>query len=290
MKTNKPSLQQLSPNTEATIHYKLFEGEEVNVFKFWHYHHELELLYINKGSGKQYIGSHMYYFKGGELILIGPRLPHYSFVEPILPNQKKVSIQLREGFPGVTMMMMPEMQPIRQLLERARFGVSFMGQTKTEVGKKLEELASAAPIDRIIQTFEILKILAQSEDYKVLNSGHYQIETTTQDNERIRNIFNFVRENFKRQIPLDEIAEESSMTPPSFARYFKKNTGKTFTQFVNEYRLVHASKLLAEKPTSITDICFESGFNNFSHFNKLFKDYTGQSPSDYRKEFKQIVG
>jgi AraC-like DNA-binding protein len=289
METNKPSLQQLSPNTEATIHYKVFEGEEVNVFKFWHYHRELELLYINKGSGKRYIGSHMYYFKGGELILIGPRLPHYSFVEPVLPNQKKVSIQLREGFPGVTLLMMPEMQPIRQLLERARFGVSFMGQTKTEVGKRLEELASAAPIDRVIQTFEMLKILAQSEEYEVLNSGRYQIEITTQDNERIRNIFNFVRENFKRQISLDEIAEESSMTPPSFARYFKKNTGKTFTQFVNEYRLVHASKLLAENPTSIADICFESGFNNFSHFNKLFKDYTGQSPSDYRKEFKQIV-
>lgn len=289
MEINKPSLQQLSPNSEATIHYKSFMDEEVNVFKFWHYHRELELLYINKGSGKRYIGSHISYFKGGELILIGPMLPHYSFVDPVLPNQKKVSIQLREGFPGVTILMMPEMQPIRQLLERARLGVSFFGQTKIEVGKKLEELEDASPIDRVIMTFEILKLLAQSEDYKVLNSEGYQIEIAPQDNERLRNIFNFVRENFKRQISLDEIANESSMTPPSFARYFKKNTGKTFTQFVNEYRLVHASKLLAEKPTSITDICFESGFNNFSHFNKLFKDYTGQSPSDYRKEFRQIV-
>lgn len=290
MEINKPSLQQLSPNTEATIHYKSFEVEEVNVFKFWHYHRELELLYINKGSGKRYIGSHISYFKGGELILIGPMLPHYSYVDPVLPNQKKVSVQLREGFPGVTLLMMPEMQPIRQLLERAKLGVSFFGQTKTEIGKKLEELSDASPIDRVILTFEILKLLAQSEEYKVLNSEGYKIEIAPQDNERIRNIFNFVRENFTRQISLDEIAEETSMTPPSFARYFKKNTGKTFTQFVNEYRLVHASKLLSEKPTSITDICFESGFNNFSHFNKLFKDYTGQSPSDYRREFKQIVG
>jgi len=289
METNKPSLQQLSPNTEATIHFKSFDSEEVNVFKFWHYHREVELLYINKGSGKRYIGSHISYFKGGELILIGPMLPHYSYVDPVLPGQRKVSVQLREGFPGVTILMMPEMQPIRQLLERARLGVSFTGQIKNEVGKMLEDLADAAPIDRVIQTFEILKVLAQTDEYKVLNSEGYQIEIAPQDNERIRNIFNFVRENFTRQISLDEIAEESSMTPPSFARYFKKNTGKTFTQFVNEYRLVHASKLLAEKPTSITDICYESGFNNFSHFNKLFKEYTGQSPSEYRKEFKQIL-
>lgn len=289
METSKPSLQQLSPNSDATIHYKSFEGEDVNVFKFWHYHRELEILYINKGSGKRYIGSHISYFKGGELILIGQMLPHYSFVDPVLPDQKKVSIQLREGFPGVTILMMPEMQPVRQLLERARMGVSFFGQTKIKVGKKLEKLADKSPVDRVIKTFEILIDLAQSDEYKVLNSHGYQMEIAPQDNERMRNIFNFVREHFKRQISLDEIADEANMTPPSFARYFKKNTGKTFTQFVNEYRLVHASKMLAEKPTSITDICFESGFNNFSHFNKLFKEYTGQSPSDYRKEFKQIV-
>ena len=150
-------------------------------------------------------------------------------------------------------------------------------------------MESLSPIDRVIQTFNILKELAQTEEYKVLNSEAYQIEIAPQDNERMRNIFNFVREQFKRQISLDEISEKSNMTPPSFARYFKKNTGKTFTQFVNEYRLVHASKLLAEKPTSITDICFESGFNNFSHFNKLFKEYTGKSPTEYRKEFRQIV-
>lgn len=289
MNAIKPSLQQLSPNTEATIFYKSFENEEVNVFKFWHYHREVEILYINKGSGKRYIGSHISYFNNGELILIGGMLPHYSFVDPVLPDQKKVSIQMREGFPGLNLLVMPEMQPVRLLLQRARFGVSFSGQTKKKVGKKLEKLVDASPVDRLIKVLGILIDLAYSTEYKVLNSEGYQIEITPQDNERLRHIFNFVREHFKRQITLDEIAEKSSLTPPSFARYFKKNTGKTFTQFVNEYRLVHAIKLLAEKPSSITDICFESGFNNFSHFNKLFKEYTGKSPSEYRKDLKQIV-
>lgn len=289
MDKKKPSLQQLSPNTEATVFYKSFENEEVNVFKFWHYHREVEILYINKGSGKRYIGSHINYFKDGELILIGGMLPHYSFVDPVLPEQKKVSVQMREGFPGLNLLMMPEMQPVRLLLQRARLGVSFSGETKKMVGKKLEEMAGASPVDRLIKVLGILIDLAYSADYKVLNSEGYQIEITPQDNERLRTVFNFVREHFKRQITLDEIAEKSSLTPPSFARYFKKNTGKTFTQFVNEYRLVHAIKLLAEEPISITDICYECGFNNFSHFNKLFKEYTGKSPSEYRKDLKQIV-
>lgn len=289
MDPNKPSLQQLSPGTDATIFYNSFEKEELNVFKFWHYHREVEILYINRGSGKRYIGSHITYFNKGELILIGSMLPHYSFVDPVIPGQKKVSVQMREGFPGVNLLMMPEMHAIRMLLQRARLGVSFFGKTKEKVGRKLEKLADSSPIDKLVKVFDILKDLALSSEYKVLNSEGFQIEITPQDNERLRDIFNFVRQHFKRQITLDEVAEKSNLTPPSFARYFKKNTGKTFTQFVNEYRLVHASKLLAEQPSSITDICYDSGFNNFSHFNKLFKEYTGKSPSEYRKDLTQIV-
>jgi AraC-like DNA-binding protein len=290
METNKPSLEHLGPTTEATIFYNAFEGEELNQYKFWHYHREVEIIYINKGSGKRYIGSHMSYFKEGELILIGAMLPHYCFIDPVKPGQKKISLQMREGFPGVTMLMMPEMQPVRQLLERARLGVSFFGTTKTKVGKKLEKMEDLSPIDKVMETFDVLKLLALSDEYRTLNPEGFRFEITTQDNERLRNIFNYIREHFKRQISLEEMAVEANMTPPAFARYFKKNTGKTFTQFVNEYRLVHASKLLAEKPTSITDICFESGFNNFSHFSKLFREYSGKSPSEYRKEFRQIVG
>ena len=85
------------------------------------------------------------------------------------------------------------------------------------------------------------------------------------------------------------MADMVSMTVPSFCRYFKKITNKTFTQFVNEYRLVHASKLLAEQPMSITEVCYESGFNNFSHFNKLFKAFTGQNPSEYRNQLKAVL-
>ena len=88
---------------------------------------------------------------------------------------------------------------------------------------------------------------------------------------------------------MEEIAGKASMTVPAFCRYFKKATGKTFTKLVNEYRVVHATKLLSESPSSITDICYECGFNNFSHFNKSFKEFTGKSASKYRSEMKRMV-
>ncbi|WP_316832875.1 helix-turn-helix domain-containing protein [Pedobacter aquatilis] len=101
--------------------------------------------------------------------------------------------------------------------------------------------------------------------------------------------FDNAKDHFLEEISLEHVAEMASMTVPSFCRYFKKITKKTFTRFVNEYRIVHASKLLAEKPISIANICFESGFNNFSHFNKLFKEFTGKSASQYRQELKAVI-
>ena len=110
-----------------------------------------------------------------------------------------------------------------------------------------------------------------------------------QDSSKLDSIYQHINENFKEHISLDEISEVAAMTVPAFCRYFKKVTGKTFTKLVNEYRVVHATKLLSESQVSITEIAFECGFNNFSHFNKLFKEITGKSASKYRGEMKKII-
>ena len=157
------------------------------------------------------------------------------------------------------------------------------------MGDKIEQLYWDNDFDRVVNLLLILGQLAESQEYSILNAEGYALEIETQDNTRIESIYNFVRNNYKRHLALEEIADEVSMTVPSFCRYFKKISGKTFTRFVNEYRLVHASKLLAQMPTSITEICFESGFSNFSHFNKLFKNFTGKSPSAYRNDVKKIL-
>jgi transcriptional regulator GlxA family with amidase domain len=131
--------------------------------------------------------------------------------------------------------------------------------------------------------------LALTDDYTLLNADGFAFETEAQDSGKIDIIFKYVNKNFQNHITLDEIADEVSMTVPAFCRYFKKATGKTFTQLVNEYRVVHATKLLLESQMSITDICFECGFNNFSHFNKTFNEITGKSASNYRKEIKLMI-
>ncbi|WP_299440687.1 AraC family transcriptional regulator [uncultured Aquimarina sp.] len=288
-KSIKPSLEKIVPEFGSSFYYENFSQEKMNKAPIWHYHPEIEIVYVNGGTGKRQIGSHMSYYRNGALILIGSNLPHRGFTDSLTLNKSETIIQMLPEFLGNSFFNIPEMSGINQLLEQAKKGIVFHGNTKRRIGARIEALAMLDPFDRLLGILQVFKEMQQTNDYSLLNAEGFIIETSLQDNNRINLIFNFVQEEFTRQIPLEEIADKVSMSVPGFCRYFKKNTGKTFIQFVNEYRLVHAAKLLHEKQTSITDICYESGFSNFSHFNKLFKQFSGKTPSTYRNELKYIV-
>ncbi|MDT0676849.1 AraC family transcriptional regulator [Autumnicola musiva] len=289
-KLSKPAFEKVEPAFGSSITYKTYnQNHQNNSNSFWHYHPEIELVYVNGGSGKRQIGSHLSYYRNGDLILIGPHLPHCGFTDGLTAYEAETVIQLKQDFLGKGFFETPEMKGIKSLIDRARKGIVFHGATKRTIGKKIEGLKGLNAYYRLLGLLDILKMLEEAENYTVLNAHGFLLEAELQDNDRINVVFNFVKQEYRRSIGLEEISAKVSMTVPAFCRYFKRITGKTFTQFVNEYRLVHAAKLLHEKQMSITDVCFESGFNNFSHFNKQFKKFTGKSPSSYRTELKYTV-
>jgi len=289
MKIAKPTFEKISPEFGSSLLVKVHNESEENQLPFWHFHPELELAFVNKGKGKRHIGSHLSYFNNSQLILIGSNLPHSGFTDRFATSGTETIVQFKDDFLGESFFDIPEMHSIKNLFSRAKKGLLFGVETKKILGEKIVQLNGTKEINRILSFLEILKVLAQTDDYVFLNADGYAFEVKPQDNLKIEVVFGFVRKNFQRPIPLEEIANEVSMTVPAFCRYYKKVTGKTFTQFVNEFRIVHATKLLAESHSSITDICFESGFNNFSHFNKLFKKFTDKSPLKYRNEMKQLL-
>ncbi|UZH55075.1 helix-turn-helix domain-containing protein [Salinimicrobium tongyeongense] len=286
----KPELEKIEPAFGSSILYRTYNKHHQNrKHTFWHYHPEIELVYVNKGAGKRQIGSHISYYRDGDLMLIGSNLPHCGFTDGLTGNENETVIQMKPDFLGGSFFELPETKNIKALFEKATMGIVYNGRSKKDIGGKMEALEDKPPFQRLLGLLEILHLMEKSTEYSVLNAKGFLLETELQDNHRINNIFNFVKEEFQRSIGLEEVAGKVSMTVPAFCRYFKKITGKTFTQFVNEYRLVHAAKLLHEKQVSITEVCFESGFNNFSHFNKQFKKFTGKSPSHYRNELKVVL-
>jgi AraC-like DNA-binding protein len=290
VKISKPSFEKVDPSFGSSFSFKSFNQENQNRnHTFWHYHPEIELVYVNGGSGKRQIGSHISYYQHGDFILIGSNLPHCGFTDSLTDNDKETVIQFSPDFLGKNFWELPEMRNIKVLLERAKKGIVFQGEDKIMIGEKIEALSSLTNYKRLLGLLDVLNMLENAKDFTLLNAEGFVLDTELEDNNRINVIFNFVKNEFKRNITLEEIANLVSLTVPAFCRYFKKTTGKTFVQFVNEYRLVHAAKLLHQKQISITDVCFESGYNNFSHFNKQFKKFTGKSPSVYRNEIKFAV-
>ncbi|WP_281765701.1 AraC family transcriptional regulator [Neptunitalea lumnitzerae] len=289
MKNLKPSFEVIQPSFGSSFSYSRFKENTNNKTHVWHHHPEIELVYVNEGSGKRQIGSHISYFTDGDLILIGSNLPHCGFTDKDTGNKNETVIHIKPDFLGTDFFSLPEMKSIYTMLDQASGGIVFYDETKQLIGEQIEAMQFMSPFDRLLSMLKVLQNLSVSQKFKILNAKGFAMETQMQDNERINMVFNYVKDNFQEQIALEEVAMLTSMTVPSFCRYFKKVTNKTFTQFVNEYRLVHASKLLAEKPMSIAEVSFESGFNNFSHFNKSFKSFTGKSASQYRQEIKKVI-
>jgi len=287
---HNPALEKIDPSFGQSFTYKKFDGSSLNAAPFWHFHPELEMVYIANGSGKRHIGNHISYFNDGDLIFIGPNLPHYGFSDRLSGDSLEVVIQWKEDFLGTKLISLPEAEPIRSLFDRSAHGLVFKGHTKILVGHKIMQMQEMDPFRKLMTFMDVLYELAISDDYEILNASSVGLVVNTADSVRIDKVYNHVRRHFlDDEIPLSEVATLINMTIPSFCRYFKKHTSKTFTQFVNEFRIVHATKLLAESDDPIANICFDSGFNNFSHFNRHFKRVTGKTPSEYRTELNPVT-
>lgn len=285
----KPILEKIRPEFGSS--FKVVRYDETNFFKkpYWHCHPGYEIIYISKGKGKRYIGNHSSEYDGGDLILLGPNLPHIGFGNSLQAGEIEISVQMEADFLGKEFFQLPEMESIRRLFNKAQGGLSFSGKTKEEVGQKLEKFEQLDYFHRLIELLVVLDMLAASKELMLLNAGGMSLEVNAQNLDRIQMIFEYISHNYRENILLQDAAEVVNMTVPAFCRFLKKKVNKTFTQIVNEFRIAQACKMLSEEHYTIAMVSFECGFNNLSHFNKLFKSATGSSPSNYRKNKNMVV-
>ncbi|RKR80882.1 AraC-like DNA-binding protein [Mucilaginibacter gracilis] len=259
--------------------------------KRWHYHPEIEFIYIKTGEGTHFIGDSVQKFKAGDIFMIGSQLPHFFKFDDVFLKSKgdaaaHVSVtQFAENFWGDKFLQLPENTNVRLLLEKARRGYTVPVDITDKIAATLDELQHSVGLERIILLLHVLNKLAHAKNMKQLSSVAFNHGASDLEDERINAIYEYSFANYKRKIDLNEIAEVARISPNSFCRYFKLKTKKTYSQFITEIRVGHACKLLIENKYFIKHICYESGFNNFASFNKYFKLTTGKSPLNYQKEF-----
>lgn len=255
----------------------------------YHFHEEYELTCVIKGSGKRYVGSHMDDFVSGDLVLLGPNLPHCWKLEAgeILPEEASaIVIQFNDAFLGDDFFNKFELQHIKKLFQKSGSGILFHSDTQEDVKNLLLNLIDEKSNFRIlINLLEVLQRMASSDEYILLDQHRVIAERSLAERERINPVLAYLVENFRKQVSLDAAASIANMTTNAFCKYFKKVTRKTFMETIIEYRLNYAIQQLVQTDKPISEIAFESGFGDVSHFYKMFKTKMNLSPLNYRKRF-----
>lgn len=260
----------------------------------WHYHPEIELVHIVRGTGSRFIGDSVDSFKDNDLILIGANLPHlfrsdesYYQNAPGLQAESYTIHFLPEIF-GRSFLGIAENRPIQTLLDRAAYGISIQGETKIKVKKLMQDVHFAPKSERIIMLMQLLTAIAYADDNLTIAQFNASNTIHKSDESRINKVYQYTLNNYAREITLAEVAAIVYLVPHSFCRYFKQRTNKRYSQFLLEVRVSMACKMLAETDNSIAVVCWESGFKNFSNFNRHFKAIAGNSPLGYRKLIRDI--
>lgn len=289
----KPVLDYLVKNLDESFATRLFN---YNYFPTpWHFHPEYELVLVVESTGKRIIGDHISEFGPGNLVLIGPDLPHLyrNDAEFYLPNAKLKAKSIVVHFDQETFsdgfLSLPESKNLNQLLAKSSKGINITGHTNTLVSKMLFEMLELNGMARWLKLLEILNCIAESDHLELITTN-FIVGRNGAESERMKKVLDFVYRNFKQDITIETIAGIANMANNSFSRYFSQRTRQSFTSFLNEIRLAYATRQLIETQKSVLEISLDSGFNNLSNFNSQFKMRYQQSPLNFRKNYLHTNG
>ncbi|MGH2644554.1 MAG: AraC family transcriptional regulator, partial [Chitinophagaceae bacterium] len=265
------------------------------LYNHWHFHPEVELTLIRKGTGMRLVGDSMEPFSDGDLMLLGSNLPHLWRSDPEYFQNKAglqveaVAIHFMDDFWGSSFLELPELKGIKELLEKSKRGIKVLGKTQHKISANMERMPKAKSADRLTLLLSMLNEIFLSGEYQLLSSIGFGKAYDRGHTDNINKIYNYTLEHFQEKICIRELAAIANVSPNSFCRYFKSRTMKTYWQFLLEVRIGYACKLLSENKISVSQICFSCGFNNLSNFNRQFKDKMGITPSGYLREHAEII-
>ncbi|MFN4145658.1 MAG: AraC family transcriptional regulator [Runella sp.] len=282
----EPSYRLITPLANRSL---IFKYEAFDLTTRWHYHPEIELIYFTEGITNGVMGEGFREFKAGDLVILGSNFPHVLQENTEFRQQSPevkpfgLIIQFLTDFLGRDFFQKSEFQHIGHLLERCRRGIQFGGTAVNQVRPQLELMPSMSQTARILTLLAILDTLSESKDYQYLMPEGYYFNDSNDEN-RMRQVNEYTYRHFTNHISIADIAAVAHLSPTAFCRYFKGRTLKTYTHYLNEIRVAYASKLLRQNQKSITEVCFESGFNNLSYFNRQFRKIMGISPLQFVKQ------
>lgn len=283
----KQFLEELKQNPEESFFIGVFQDHIEQTS--WHYHQEFELSFITEGSGKRIVGDSVEMFHPGDLIFIGPRIPHVWISGEQARTQhsgrtlESVYLLFNQEILPQGLTSLPEFKDVNHALRLSERGMRITGDTLNQVSKIMLQLPYQGRMKRLMLFYEIMHIIGTSESYIPLATEAYIRSKFETSNTRVNSIHEFLMNNYREEVNLHEIADLVHLAPASVCRFFKSATGQTIFNYLNKIKVDYACNLLMNTDLNIVDISYDCGFNNLSHFNKQFRQITGKTPSQYRK-------
>lgn len=270
--------------------FSVMEREESFFSAPLHVHPEYELVYIKESYGKRIVGNHIESFEAGDMVLIGPSLPHIwinddSFINgQAVTRAKAVVMYFHPQLFECGLFNLPEAEHLKNLLRVSKLGLSIQHKTRSQVAEIVEKLLHAQGFERILLLLQMLHVLAESTELSQINATELLHHENKSEKDRLCEVYRFVHENFRSDIQLKDVARLTNLTPQSFCRLFKKRNNLHFVEYLNQVRISNACRLLLDSDWTISEIAYNCGYKTISNFNKLFKETTGLSPKRYREQ------
>ncbi len=256
-----------------------------------HCHKEYELVYIVSGQGQEFIGDTVKRYAEGDLTLIGSDVPHLHLCDSVTDKSIKQKsscdmLQFSHDIFPKDMASVPEYFFVNSVLEKSSCGIRFEDkETVKAVWKLLRNINRKNGIDRILALTKILDMLGKSKDMTLIAPAKFLRDSSSAGHEEpVNKTYSYLIDNFKNPIRLEDVAGHIKLNPASLCRYFKQSTGKTVFECLNEIRIEYACRLLSNSNLTVSQIAYEAGFNNLSHFNKQFMKIISLTPTQYREE------
>lgn len=260
---------------------------ETNPFSTWHHHPEYELVLILKGKGKRIVGDHIDRFKQNDLVLVGSYLPHEwkcdrEFYEhPDGFQGEGIVYQFLDDFLGSQFINIPENKKLKKILDESYNGLKFFGKTKKEIISLMVQNYNLEGVDRLYSLLSIFRILSKTKEYSLLSSPGFMDPFYKEGNEPMQKVLEYLLQSFHKEIKIKDLLAITSMSNTAFCMAFKRTYRMTFKEYLLQTRVGYACKLLNESSLNISQIAYNSGFENISNFNRQFKKIKGITPSQY---------
>lgn len=286
----KPVFEKVPKRQWESFHCEEVRGPDYGTR--WHFHPEYQLTLAIESSGHRVVGDNIGTLVDGDIVLLGSNLPHVWHQDTGGKSRQvhAVIVRFDDTFLGRDFFSLPEMEPVRRLLQRAARGLEVRGKTRAAVTEHMRKLAKSEGLSRVIELLAILNSLANSDELRTLASTSYEPKLESADQGRMERVVDFIHTHLTEEIDRERLAKLAHLSLGAFSRFFHSRTGKTVPEYVNEVRIGRACRMLGEDAGNITDIAMDCGYRNLANFNRRFREVMGTTPSAYRQKFRGVAG